>query len=88
MLGRYSGSGIALEPVRLFVDYLFDVWPFRKLYFELPEFNYQQFSSVAEGPLRVEGRLVDHDYFGGRYWDRLILAVHRGHPGDRWGRQR
>ncbi|WP_242425167.1 acyl carrier protein, partial [Frankia sp. EI5c] len=40
MAGPYLGSGIAVEPVRLFIQYIFDVWPFRKLYLEMPEFNY------------------------------------------------
>ncbi|MEX5707160.1 phosphopantetheine-binding protein [Parafrankia sp. FMc6] len=87
MLGRYAGSGIAVEPVRLFIRYLFAVWPFRKLYFELPEFNYRQFTSATGERLRVEGRLVDHDYYGGRYWDRLILATYRDdHVGQLEGR--
>lgn len=80
MAGQYLGSGIAAEPVRLFIDYLFDVWPFRKLYLELPEFNYLQFASAGGRGLHVEARLRDHDYYRGRRWDRLILAVYR--PGE------
>ncbi|KJE20992.1 acetyltransferase, ribosomal protein N-acetylase [Frankia torreyi] len=81
--GRYTGSGIAIEPVRLFIRYVFDVWPFRKLYFELPEFNLPQFASALGNGLRTEGRLVDHEYYQGRYWDRLILAVYRDRAGSR-----
>ncbi len=77
MAGQYLGSGIAVEPVQLFVNYLFDVWPLRKIYLELPEFNYQQFSSAASRALHIEGRLRDHDYYRGRRWDRLILAAYR-----------
>ena len=77
MAGKYLGSGIAAEPVRLFFDYLFDVWPFRKLYLELPEFNYRQFASAGRQALHVEGRLRNHDYYRGRRWDRLLLAVYR-----------
>ncbi len=77
MTSQYLGSGIAVEPVRLFIDYLFDVWPLRKLYLELPEFNYSQFASAGGRGLHVEGRLRDHDYYRNRRWDRLILAVYR-----------
>ncbi|MCK9899643.1 GNAT family N-acetyltransferase [Frankia sp. Cpl3] len=80
MAGRYSGSGIAIEPVVLFTQYLFDVYPFRKLYFELPEFNLEQFGSAVGDRLRLEGRLIDHDYYRGRYWDRVILALYRDEP--------
>ena len=81
MASRYRSSGIAVEPVRIFIRYLFDVWPFQKLYFELPEFNYRQFASAANGVLHVEARLRNHDYYRGRRWDRLILAVYRDAEG-------
>jgi acyl carrier protein/RimJ/RimL family protein N-acetyltransferase len=80
MAGPYLGTGIAAEPVQLFINYLFDVWPFRKLYLELPEFNYQQFASAGGRTLRVEARLRNHDYYRGRRWDRLVLAAYR--PGE------
>jgi RimJ/RimL family protein N-acetyltransferase/acyl carrier protein len=80
MAGQYLGSGIAAEPVRLFINYLFDVWTFRKLYLELPEFNYTQFASAGGQGIRVEARLRDHDYYRNRRWDRLILAIYR--PGE------
>jgi RimJ/RimL family protein N-acetyltransferase/acyl carrier protein len=78
----YTGSGLAVEALDLFVRYVFDIWPFRKLYFEVPEFNYPQFSGAdrkksAGGALELEGRLRRHDFYRGRYWDRLILAVYR-----------
>ncbi|WP_349305864.1 phosphopantetheine-binding protein [Pseudofrankia sp. DC12] len=80
MTNQYLGSGIAAEPVQLLVRYLFDVWPLRKLYLELPEFNFTQFASASGRGLSVEARLRDHDYYQGRRWDRLILAIYR--PGE------
>jgi RimJ/RimL family protein N-acetyltransferase/acyl carrier protein len=79
---EYAGSGLAMEALDLFVRYIFDVWPFRKLYFEVPEFNYPQFAGAdransAGGSLVLEGRLRRHDFYRGRYWDRLVLAVYR-----------
>jgi len=80
MTSQYLGTGIAAEPVRLFLGYLFDVFPLRKLYFEVPEFNYHQFASAGGRVLQIEGRLRDHDFYGGRRWDRLILVAYR--PGE------
>ncbi|SNQ50638.1 Acetyltransferase, ribosomal protein N-acetylase [Frankia canadensis] len=84
---EYAGSGLAVEALDLFVRYIFDIWPFRKLYFEVPEFNYPQFAGAdransADGSLILEGRLRRHDFYRGRYWDRLILAVYRDAAGD------
>ena len=42
-----SRSGWSLEALLLFLDYLFAVWNFRKLYAEVLEFNYEQFASGA-----------------------------------------
>ncbi|CAO5191034.1 Acetyltransferase [Frankia sp. AiPs1] len=81
----YTGSGLAVEALDLFVRYIFDIWPFRKLYFEVPEFNYPQFSgadraNAVGGSLELEGRLRRHDFYRGRYWDRLVLAAYRDDP--------
>jgi RimJ/RimL family protein N-acetyltransferase len=63
--------------VSLFVEYVFRCWNFRKLYMELPEFNLSQFRSGLGRYFHLEGRLRDHFYFNGRYWDQLTLAIYR-----------
>lgn len=73
---KRSGAG-ALEALALFVRYLFRLWPLRKLYFEVPEFNLAQFASALRfGLLREEGRLLGDRYFAGQYWDEVILAMY------------
>ncbi|CAO5226684.1 GNAT family N-acetyltransferase [Frankia sp. AgKG'84/4] len=76
MLPSHLGSGLAIEPVKTFMNYVFDVWPMRKLYLEVPAFNFTQFASAQSENFRVEGRLIDHDYYQGRHWDRVIIAVY------------
>lgn len=61
----------------LFVRYVFHNWDLRKLYLEVPEFNLDQFSSIIEKYAVVEGRLKDHVFAAGAWWDELILAVYR-----------
>jgi hypothetical protein len=63
----------------IFLNYVFTCWDFRKLYMEVPEYNYDQFASVVTRYGRLEGRLRDHCYFAGRYWDQLTLAIYRDH---------
>ncbi len=67
----------AIEGIELLIDYCFQNWQFRKLYLESPEYCQVEFASAPERLLREEARLVDHEFFDGRYWDRLILALHR-----------
>jgi hypothetical protein len=64
----------------IFLEYVFTCWDFRKLYMEVPEYNYERFASVVERYGQLEGRLRDHLYFAGRHWDQLTVAIYR----DRW----
>jgi hypothetical protein len=59
------------------VNYLFVNWDFRKLYAQAPEFNVPQFGSGKDRLLVEEGRLCEHVFFDGRYWDDVIFAVYR-----------
>jgi RimJ/RimL family protein N-acetyltransferase len=83
------GAG-ALEGLIVLIQYLFAHWPFRKIYVEAPEFNAHQFASAIRiGILREEGRLVDHRYYGGQFWDLITWAIYpadaetfaKEHPG-------
>lgn len=71
------GSGLMIEVAALAVDYAFSTWPFRKLYAEVPEFNLRTFRSLTDRYFRVEGRLTDHVFMDGRFWDVHILATDR-----------
>ncbi|WP_378740916.1 GNAT family N-acetyltransferase [Nocardia brasiliensis] len=72
----YAGTGLAAEVITLFVRYLFRTFPFRKLYLEVPGFNWPQMSSGEGRYFQVEGRLRDHVYYAGRYWDQYLCAIY------------
>jgi len=72
-----ANSGAGIEAVALFAAHLFYVYTFRKIYFEVPSYNLRQFGSTVGKLLKEEGKLVDHTYYHGRYWDRHILALYR-----------
>jgi RimJ/RimL family protein N-acetyltransferase/aryl carrier-like protein len=70
------GSGLAAQAVAVFVRYLFKTFPLRKIYMEVPGFNWDQMAS-GEGTLfQVEGVLREHDYYDGRYWDKYYCAIY------------
>lgn len=77
----HAGTGGPLQCIGSFVRYVFTVWPMRKLYLEVPSFNYTQFADGRGRLFDVEGQLAEHDYYAGRYWDRYVLAVYRRHVG-------
>lgn len=66
-----------LEGVFRFLDYVFATFGFRKLYFETPGFNIDQFASAIGRYLKEEGRLRDHEIFNGTYHDLYFLALYR-----------
>lgn len=72
-----AGQGRTMEAAILLLDYAFRNWNLRKIYFELPEFNLAQLRSAVGKYLVEEGRLIDHEVFGGRSWDLITLALYR-----------
>jgi RimJ/RimL family protein N-acetyltransferase len=77
---RQSLASEMMEGGLLFVHYLFQHWPFRKLYAEVPGWNWDQFAAGSGAFFEVEGVLGAHDYYAGRYWDQRIVALYR----DKW----
>jgi hypothetical protein len=80
---RFDGdtrSPLMIFGVAAFIEYVFTCWDFRKLYMDVPEYNYAQLANGSQRFFAMEGRLRAHSYFAGRHWDQLILAIHR----ERW----
>ena len=74
------GTRIGTESQILFIDYLLSLWDFRKIYVEVPGFIYEPIAEHIGSFFAVEGRLSQHCFYKGRYWDQIILAVTR----DEW----
>jgi hypothetical protein len=63
--------------VSLFLRHLFEMWAFRAVYMEVPEYNLDQFGSSVGRAFVEEARLSDYYETGGRSWDQIILAMTR-----------
>jgi RimJ/RimL family protein N-acetyltransferase/aryl carrier-like protein len=72
----YAGTGFAAQAVATFMRSLFHVFPLRKLYLQVPGFNWAQLSSGQDGLFTVEGVFKDHIYYAGRTWDEYTCAVY------------
>jgi RimJ/RimL family protein N-acetyltransferase/aryl carrier-like protein len=75
-LPGYAGTGLAAGAVAMFLRYLFRTFPFRKLYLEVPGFNWPQVKSGEGRLFEVEGVLREHSYYAGRFWDEYLCAVY------------
>jgi len=72
-----AGSGRVYEALLLLLDYGFRLWNFKKVYFEVPEFNLSQMTSAISRYFVEEGCLKDHEMLGGRSWDLHTFALRR-----------
>ncbi len=72
----FAGTGLAAQAVAVFVRYLFHSFPFRKLYLEIPGFNWSELRSGQDRIFSVEGVLRDHYYYAGREWDKYLCAIY------------
>jgi RimJ/RimL family protein N-acetyltransferase len=73
----FTRTGLCAESLCLLAEKVFRNWSFRKVYFEAPAFNYEQFASGAKGFFREEARLQDHTYYAGKYWDLIVGSLTR-----------
>jgi RimJ/RimL family protein N-acetyltransferase len=76
MSSTVGSTGIGIAAMDLFITYLFTTWPFRKLYAELPQYNLPMLGNRIGHLLREEGRLKEHTYYNGRWWDQVIVALY------------
>ncbi|HEX6871712.1 MAG TPA: GNAT family N-acetyltransferase [Micromonosporaceae bacterium] len=72
----YIGTGLAASAVKMFVRFLFHTFVLRKLYVEVPGWNWPQMRSAEGKLLQVEGVMRDHEHYAGRYWDRYLCAIY------------
>ena len=70
--GRYP-----VDAFLLLERYLFEYFPFRKLYADVLEYNRDSWSSILKLGWKLEGRLREHTWFRDRYWDSLRLSIGR-----------
>jgi RimJ/RimL family protein N-acetyltransferase len=77
MTGAARGTGMGIEAACLFVAYVFAAYNVRKLYVAAAGWQLAAVRSAVGGLLEEEGRLRDHRYRAGCWYDEHILSVRR-----------
>ncbi len=67
--------GIVISTI--FIEYLFNTWPLRKIYLEMPEFNVTNIKSGIDRFFVEESRLKNHFYSLNKYHDYLTFAIYK-----------
>lgn len=70
-------GAVGAEAGVLFYDYLFKYYPIRKIYSNAYDYNKVSLSFLKSGGFVVEGKLVHHRFFAGKYHDLNLLALYR-----------
>lgn len=71
------GVSEMFEAFILFVDYVFRTWNFRKIYADVPGFNFAKYCSHPSDLFEIEARLRGHDFYNGQWWDLFTIAIYR-----------
>ena len=72
---EYVGKNMGPEASKLFGDYLFQYYGFRKLYAEIISYNQGSLRLARWNGFVQEGCLKDYRWFSNRYWDLHILSI-------------
>lgn len=72
---RYKVRGYGVDASFLFLNYLFADLAFRKVYSEVYGFNFHVTRLMEKAGLDMEGRLKEHRWWRGRFWDQYIYSV-------------
>ena len=71
-------TGLAIEGIALFILYLFTVYAYHKVYFEVFGSDISSVRTALEsGLVQEEGRLRNHCYRNGLWEDKVVLALYR-----------
>jgi hypothetical protein len=71
-----SSNPAAFTGALMLVDHLFVNFNFRKIYFELPEFNFNPEGGLFR-ELEREAVYKEFYYFDGRLWDKTVASISR-----------
>jgi RimJ/RimL family protein N-acetyltransferase len=65
------------EAAALFANYLFGMFPLRKLYSEVNSYNEKALRLNERLGFREHGRLPEHTWYKDRYWDLVLFSLSR-----------
>ena len=72
---RYWGLGYGTEAIILLLDYAFNILNLNKIYLRVIEYNVRAIRAYKKIGFRVVGRLRNHRFRWGRYWDEFIMDI-------------
>lgn len=77
VIGREDllGRGIGAEAIRLVLGFAFDFLNMHKVNLRVYEYNERAMRCYARAGFKEEGRIREQRYYGGRYWDEILMGI-------------
>ncbi len=73
----YWGKGHGTEATRLLLDHAFATLNLNRVWLQVIDFNQRAIRSYEKLGFRHEGRLRQHAFREGKYWDSLVMGILR-----------
>ena len=73
---KYTGRGLGVESGLAHLRYLVSMFNIRKIYTEIYAYNSPSLKAAKKAGFIEEGRLKAHRWFGGQFWDLVIMAFY------------
>ena len=77
LIPEMRATGLAARMALLLLDYVFEGWPYRKVYAHVPEWNLRRLRSLERYGFSEEARLRDFSFSRSRFWDEVIFSIDR-----------
>lgn len=74
---KSRNSIYGVESGMIFLNYLFNKYPIRKVYCTVYKYNKMSFKFLQNAEFEMEGVLKEHRYFDGKYHDMMIFSFNR-----------
>ena len=72
----YIDDNYSYDAAYLLIDYGFNVLNLNKLWMELYEYDHEKINFFTNNfNFKIDGKLRENCYYGGRYWDSLIISL-------------
>jgi hypothetical protein len=72
-----TDRGGMVEGIALFIAYLFETFPYERLFADVPEYNVPLLEATGAALLQREGAMRRYFWHGGRHWDRVFFSLAR-----------
>lgn len=83
---QYRNQGLGAFAALEFMHYLFRCYPFRRLYFEVYDYNQNSVDSLRQCGMEETGRMPEYRYYNGAYADLVLLSITKQSFYEKWKR--